>query len=207
MKPTLKRSISSTERGEEAPLGSASAVATSGTPTGPVPLVGPGTHSLHGRVYYDMLRVLIGVTAAAFIAVIPTISFAQNSGPFNPVSVGPSGSSQAAGLTPATGINAASAVVLTAPGNVYGFYATNRTSTAGFMILYNATAAPAPGALTANLILGCTPLPASGIASVNYLPGPPAKASVGAVILLSSAANCGTFTSGTITGDIFGAGL
>ena len=134
-------------------------------------------------------------------------ALAANSGPFNPVSIGPSGALQGAGLAPVAAIGATSDVLLAQPGNVYGAYAVNRTATPGFLVLYNAIAAPSTGALTTNLILGCAPLPASGFASIAYMPGPPAAFSIGAVALVTSAATCATYTTGVITADIFGGAL
>lgn len=113
----------------------------------------------------------------------------------------------ASGITPLSALAATSLVVKATPGNFYDGYAVNRTATTGFIILYNATAAPAPGALTAGLVLGCSPLPASGSGSLAVNGSPPSVLSLGIVILISSAANCGTYTTGVITADVFGRAL
>jgi hypothetical protein len=124
------------------------------------------------------------------------------------VTVGPSSpNGPAVGLVPQTGINAAADTLLTAPGNVYLVHAVNRTATAGFIVLYNATSSPGTGPLTSNLILDCIALPASSSGYLTYSPGPPLRASVGAVVLITSAANCSTYTTGVITADIFGLAL
>jgi hypothetical protein len=92
-------------------------------------------------------------------------------------------------------------VVKNAPGNFYSAYAINGSSTPGFMIVVDAQAAPGTGAVTPK---GCVPLPANGIASINNKGGPPQLMANGAVVLLSSAANCFTYTTGAITGFISG---
>jgi hypothetical protein len=88
------------------------------------------------------------------------------------------------------------------PGGVYFAHAENLTATAGWMILYNGTAAPGTGALTAANVLAFQSLPANGWADINRLP--PIAASVGAVVLISSAANPFTYTTGVITAAIYG---
>lgn len=93
-------------------------------------------------------------------------------------------------------------VIKAAPGNLYSVYATNHTATAGFLIVLNAVSAPGDGAVTG--VLDCVPLPASGVASINYAPGPPKVYSVGIVAVVSSGANCFTKTTGTITAFISG---
>jgi hypothetical protein len=153
------------------------------------------------------MRALFLATSWAIALLLNAGGLAWGQG-FNAVVVGPSSpNGPAVGLVPQTGIGAAADTLLAQPGNVYGVYAANRTATAGFLILYNATVAPAPGTLTANLVLGCAALPASGTGYLNFAPGPPLRASIGAVALVSSGANCVTYTTGTITADIFGSAL
>jgi hypothetical protein len=147
---------------------------------------------------------------ALFLAIALLLVTTGDSRPqaLSAVTVGPSSpNGPAVGLVPQTGIGAAADTLLTAPGNVYNVYAVNRTATAGFIIIYNATSSPGTGALTANLILGCVALPASSSGYLNYAPGPPLRASIGAVVLITSAANCATYTTGVITADIFGLAL
>lgn len=89
-----------------------------------------------------------------------------------------------------------SLVIKATPGLVYAVYATNETSTAGKLMLFNATAEPADGAVTP---LACVTLPASGSVSMNYVPSPPARFTTGITAVASSAATCFTKTTGTIT--------
>lgn len=133
-----------------------------------------------------------------------TATISQTSpGVSNGVSIDPT-SATTAGVTPGSALGATSLVVKATPGNLWSGYAINRTATAGFLVVYNAVAAPAPGALTAGLVLGCVPLPANGAGSINNKPGPQQIYSVGITLLATSASNCGTYTTGTITADIFG---
>lgn len=100
-----------------------------------------------------------------------------------------------------TGSAVASLVLKATPGNVYSVYATNLTTTAGFLLLLNATSDPASGSVKP---LACVPLPASGAASINYIPTPAGYYSVGITAVLTSASTCFTITEGTITGFIAG---
>jgi hypothetical protein len=122
-------------------------------------------------------------------------------GTTNGVTIAPSASATI-GQTP---VNSAAAennhVLKASAGNLYGVYATNLTATAGFLVVLNATSAPADGAITP---LACVPLTANGVASVNYLPGPPAVYSTGITAIVTSAATCFTKTTGTITAFIAG---
>ncbi len=90
----------------------------------------------------------------------------------------------------------ASHVMKASPGRVYSVYATNITTTAGFLVLLNATSLPSDGAI---LPLACIPLPASGAASINYIPTPAGQYSTGIVAAATSASTCFTLTTGTIT--------
>lgn len=104
-------------------------------------------------------------------------------------------------ITPTVTAAAANNHVLKASaGNLYSVYATNLTATAGFLLVLNATTAPADGAVTP---LDCIPLPASGNASINY--DIPARYSTGITAVVSSGASCFTKTTGTITAFIKGA--
>lgn len=97
----------------------------------------------------------------------------------------------------------ATLVVKTAPGSQLSVYATNTTSTAGFLVGYNAVAAPADGSLNAALVLECVPLQATpGFASINDQPGPPTNYTVGITYILTSGASCYTKTTGSLVGFI-----
>ena len=107
---------------------------------------------------------------------------------------------QTYGLTPKTTDAANSLQVKSAPGSVYSVSATNETSTAGLLIGYDSTTVPSAGSLTASLIVDCVVLPANGTAVISHQPGPPTNFTVGITFLISSAATCATYTTGTITG-------
>lgn len=88
-------------------------------------------------------------------------------------------------------------------GGVFYFHGENATATAGYCVLYNGTAAPSTGALTAANVLAFQLLPANSYCDW-IARGPPITASAGAVVLLTSAANPYTYTTGAITGSIYG---
>jgi hypothetical protein len=115
-----------------------------------------------------------------------------------------SGCSSLAAVAPTTSNGGTSLVLKASAGTLYAFHADNYSSTSGFIIAYNATAAPSPGALTAGAVLACLPLPPNTSTTFSYGGGPPGTFSTGIVILLSSGANCVTYTTGTITGYIAG---
>lgn len=122
-------------------------------------------------------------------------------GTTNAVSIPPS-SASAIGITPVVSTAGESSHVLKASaGNAYSIYATNLTATAGFLVLLNATSAPADGAITP---LACAPLSANGVASLNYAPGPPGVFSTGITAVVTSANTCFTKTTGVITAFISG---
>src|SRR5580765_122165 len=111
-------------------------------------------------------------------------------------------SSSAIGITPVVSAAAEASHVLKAgAGNAYAVYATNLTSTNGFLLLINATSAPVDGAVTP---LACVPLSANGFASLNYAPGPPGVFSTGITAVVTSATTCFTKTTGVITAFISG---
>jgi len=109
-------------------------------------------------------------------------------------------STTATALTPiavsAAGAN--SLVISSKPARLYQIFAANHTATAGFVLVLNATSAPADGAVTP---LWCINIPASGTANVLFT-AEGASFSVGITAVLSSGANCLTKTTGTITGYI-----
>lgn len=110
-------------------------------------------------------------------------------------------------IPPAIGINVNSLVIKASPTNLYSVYATNLTSTAGFLIIVNSATVPPTGALTASTVLDCIPLQASDVSSLNYAPYPPKYYNVGIVALVSSSSGtgaCTTWTTGTITAFISG---
>lgn len=91
----------------------------------------------------------------------------------------------AVGLTPATAVNATSVVVKASAGNFYGGTIV-AGATAGFLIAYNATTAPASGAtLTAAQILGIVPVAANGSAALGEYTVPD-RFSTGVVLLFST---------------------
>lgn len=138
------------------------------------------------KLLFALALVLMPLAAAAQQAPVPT-------------------SSAAIGITAATSTAAeASHIIKAAPGNLYSVYATNITSTAGFLVVVNAATVPGTGALTGATVLDCAALPANGTASISYAPGPPKIYSTGIVALVTSAATCFTFTTGTITAFISG---
>ena len=110
-----------------------------------------------------------------------------------------------AALTPVVSASAAvaSLVLKASAGTVFAFHVENATATGGYVILYNATAAPSPGALTPADVLWFQDLPASGYADWSASPAAIA-ASIGAVVLISSAATPFTYTTGVVTGAICG---
>ncbi len=107
------------------------------------------------------------------------------------------------GIVPVVSTSAeATHVLKSSAGNLYGVYAVNLTSTSGFLVVVNATSAPADGAITP---LACVSLAANSVASLNYQPGPPAVYSTGITAVITSATTCFTKTTGVITGFIGGA--
>lgn len=91
-------------------------------------------------------------------------------------------------------------ILRTTPGRFWGVYVTNLTATAGFVVVLNATASPADGAITPLL---CQALPASGNTQLE-MKIRPAAFNIGIVVVLTSAATCLTKTTGVITGFISG---
>jgi hypothetical protein len=107
------------------------------------------------------------------------------------------------GLTPVVSAGAVDHLVAKAvPGTAIKVEVTNLTSTAGFLIGYNAISNPSDGSLTAALVIDCVTLPASGTAVIDNQPGPGTNYTVGITYILTSAATCYTKTTGTVTGFI-----
>lgn len=119
----------------------------------------------------------------------------------NGVEIAPTASSNA-GISPiVSAAGEASHVLKAGAGNLYSVYATNLTNTAGFLVVVNATSAPADGAITP---LDCVPLAGSGNAAISYNPGPPKVYSTGITAVVTSATTCFTKTTGVITAFISG---
>jgi hypothetical protein len=124
------------------------------------------------------------------------------------------GQTQVSGIPATPTVSASAAVnslVLKAsatsnPGGVSSFHAENGTATSGYCVLYNGTTAPSTGALTAANVLAFVLLPANGYCDFDHTMQP-LSASTGAVVLLTSAANPFTYTTGVITGSITGVAL
>lgn len=134
-------------------------------------------------------------------AIIGKVGIDQTTpGTTNGVVIAPT-SASGAGIVPVASASAESSHVLKASaGNVYTVSATNLTATAGFLVLINATSAPADGAITPP---ACAPLPANGSASISYgvVPG---YFGTGIVAVVTSAATCFTKTTGTLTALLSG---
>lgn len=119
-----------------------------------------------------------------------------------PVAVTPSGAAAAA-IVPDASVAAANSLVIKAgAGNLFWVYATNTTATNGFLMVFNATSAPADGAVVP---LDCVALAGNSTASIAG--DPPARYGTGIVAVLSSGANCFTKTTGVITGFISGGAI
>jgi hypothetical protein len=100
----------------------------------------------------------------------------------NGVEVAPTAGS-AAGITPIVSAAAESSHVLKASaGNLYSVYVTTG-ATAGYLMVFNATSAPADGAVTP---IECAAVPASSTTSVSYLPGPMGVFSTGITAVFST---------------------
>ncbi|CAN2533392.1 hypothetical+protein [Methylocapsa aurea] len=107
------------------------------------------------------------------------------------------------GLTPVVSAGAVDHLIAkAAPGTALKISATNFSSTAGFLVGYNATSNPSDGALTASLVIDCVALPANGTAIIDNQPGPGTNYSAGIVVVLTSATSCYTKTTGTVSGFI-----
>lgn len=161
-----------------------------------------GAGSMRMTVATDAATVAGSATLPAGTNLIGKVGIDQTTpGTTNGVTIAPT-SSATAGITPVVSAAAENNHALKAsPGNLYGVYATNLTATAGFLVVLNATTAPADGAITP---LACVPLTANGVASINYVPGPPAVFSTGITAVVTSAVTCFTKTTGVITAFIGG---
>lgn len=141
------------------------------------------------------MKTFIKIFVIALMSMMPLAALAQN------VVIMPT-SDTSLGLAPAvTAALGNNLVVKATGGNLYFAYATNETATAGKLMVFDATAAPADGAVTPK---ACVTLPASGTGSVTWAPSPPAKFVTGITVVVSSNASCFTKTTGVITAFISG---
>lgn len=133
---------------------------------------------------------------------IGTVGLNAGTNAIGSVTVPPS-SAAAVGITPVvSGSLEASHVLKNAAGNLYAVYASNLTGgTTGLLQVFNATSAPADGAVTP---IVCVPFNSMGEAAANYVPGPPAVFSTGITAVISSSTTCFTKTTGVLTGFISG---
>jgi hypothetical protein len=109
------------------------------------------------------------------------------------VAIAPTSASPAA-ITPSISASSAatSLVAKASAGNYYDAYC--QSTAAGRCIIYNATAAPGAGALTAALVLECAVVAAGGQGSIQY-GDIPRRASTGITVLFSSSTDCNTYTA------------
>ncbi len=115
------------------------------------------------------------------------------------ISTGPTTSSVVTSVV--SGSGESSHVLKSSAGTLFSAYATNLTATAGFLVIINATAAPGDGAITP---LDCAPLPANGVANINYRAGPFKTYTTGITAVVTSAVTCFTKTTGVITAFMSG---
>jgi hypothetical protein len=161
-----------------------------------------GVNSPRVTVATDSATVAGSASLPAGSNVVGKVGIDQTTpGATNGVVIAPT-SNSGVGITPVVSSAAeASHVLKGSAGNLYGVYATNLTATAGFLVVLNATSAPADGAIAP---LACVPLPANSFGSINYTPGPPAVYSTGITAVVTSAATCFTKSTGVITAFIGG---
>jgi len=103
-----------------------------------------------------------------------------------PVQVSPTSSASLA-ITPVVTSAVASSLVLKASaGNLYSVTLTTG-ATAGLLMVFNATSAPADGAVTP---VYCVDVAATSTVAINFIPGPPAQFATGITAVFSSGTNC-----------------
>lgn len=90
-------------------------------------------------------------------------------------------------------------VLKTTAGSLCTYTVVNVTATAGFVVVLNATAAPADGVITP---IDCRTIAANGTVTVNW--ETPLYLNTGITIVVTSAATCFTKTTGAITAFISG---
>ncbi len=118
------------------------------------------------------------------------------------VTPGSSAAATAAATITGSGAAANSLVLKASAGNLFSVTATNLTATAGFLVVLNATAAPADGAIVP---LACVPVAANGTATISY--PTPARFTTGITVVITSAVTCYTKTTGVVTAFISGTAL
>lgn len=159
-----------------------------------------------------MIRSIVALVVAALLCAPLQVSAEQAvvicaQGVVNPTTGASSCATVMPGQTSTQAEN--SHVIKAAPGALFTAYATNLTATGGFLVLLNATSAPADGSIVP---LDCVPLPANnsagscgpGCTGINYRPGPGKPYSIGITAVVTSANTCFTKTTGTITAFISG---
>lgn len=122
-------------------------------------------------------------------------------GSTNGVNINPTSAATAGIVGVASAAAESSHVIKASNGNLWSAYAQNLTTTAGFLVVLNATSAPVDGAITP---IDCVALPASGAATISYGAGPPGIYSTGITAVVTSATTCFTKTTGVITAFIKG---
>lgn len=152
-----------------------------------------------------MYRLILAVVAVLFGLLLYCLDSAQAQQPTVSCATNASRTSAVCELPPIVSLVAeATHIVKNVPATLFTAYATNLTATGGFLVILNAAAVPADGAI---LPIDCVPLPANnsagscgpGCTGVNYRPGPGRSYSVGIVAVVTSAATCFTKTTGVIT--------
>lgn len=97
-----------------------------------------------------------------------------------------------------TSVAAASLVLKASPGNLFSVYATNMSSAAGTLMVFNSVSEPSDGTVTP---YDCIPIAANNVASLNYGVGPPEVFSTGIVAVVSVGTSC--FTKNTAGASAF----
>lgn len=97
--------------------------------------------------------------------------------------VAPSSASADGIVSTATSALASNLVLKSGAGNLYGFVVTSSTGTPGYVMVFNATSAPADGAVTP---VKCYYLPANSSIGVDFRPGPMPYFSTGITAVFSS---------------------
>ena len=113
----------------------------------------------------------------------------------NPGPAAEVGTSQAAGgITPAATQAGTALVGKAAQGNLYSAYAVNQTTTAGYLVCINATAAPAAAAAITPQDVAYLPPTIGASATINFGAGPPNGYATGITCLITTSLT--TYTAG-----------
>lgn len=153
-----------------------------------------------------ILRRVLALAALATAFALPAQAqvYEQSTGRQIVVGVGSGGGSPPpASITPVVSAGLeASHVLKNAAGSLYSVYASALTGgVTGYLLIFNATSAPADGAVTPIIAV---PFTATGVASANFQGIPPAAFSTGITAVISSGTTPFTKTTGTLTGFISG---